>query len=51
MCDENENNLGNWNLGEGYFDTVILNNYVVILSNLLNSEIARIDPQITSDPD
>lgn len=49
IYDEYGNNLGNWSFGSGYFDTLILDNYVIILSNNANSKIIRIDPQIVCD--
>ncbi|UJR17442.1 hypothetical protein I4U23_004337 [Adineta vaga] len=44
-------NIGNWILGSGYFDTLLLDRYVVLLSNPENNKITRIDPQITCDQD
>ncbi|UJR16663.1 hypothetical protein I4U23_003563 [Adineta vaga] len=41
--------LGNWSMDKGYFDTLFLDNYVMILSNSANNKIIRIDPQITCD--
>ncbi|CAF0857944.1 unnamed protein product [Adineta steineri] len=49
IYNENGINLGNWSLGAGYFDTLLLDNYVVLLSNTVNSTSTRIDPQITCD--
>jgi hypothetical protein len=49
IYDENGINLANWNLGSGYFDTLLLDNYIVLLSNTANSKIMRIDPQIVCD--
>ncbi|CAF1553457.1 unnamed protein product, partial [Adineta steineri] len=49
IYDENGINLGNWYLGAGYFDTLLLDNYTVILSNSANSKVIRIDPQLQCD--
>jgi hypothetical protein len=49
IYDENGINLGNWSLGAEYFDTLILDNYIVILSNSAFSQIIRIDPQLECD--
>ncbi|CAF1406599.1 unnamed protein product [Adineta steineri] len=49
IYDENGINLDNWYLGAGYFDTLLLDNYTVILSNTANSKVIRIDPQLQCD--
>ena len=49
VYDEYGNNFENWNLGSGYFDSLLLENDVVILSNQAQSTITRLDPQITCD--
>ena len=49
IYDERGIQQGGWLLGGGYFDTLRLDNYVVILSNLDHSKITRINPQLQCD--
>ncbi|CAF1076586.1 unnamed protein product [Adineta ricciae] len=49
IYDANGASLGNWSIGGGYFDALLLDNYVLILSNSANSKLTRIDPQVTCD--
>ncbi|UJR29432.1 hypothetical protein I4U23_010644 [Adineta vaga] len=49
IYDENGISLGNLISNVPYFDTLILDNYVLIISSLGSSIITRIDPQIQCD--
>ena len=51
IYDENGNSLGDLTGNGGYFDTLILDNYVLVLSHYGNSIITRIDPQVQCDLD